>query len=239
MSKQTTTLYQHGTLALLIPGLYDGTQTIAEVLKHGDYGIGTAHALGGEMIVLDGKAYLALSTGEIKQLAPETVTPFATVHFNDETLAKQTVKELTFKELQAAILNKHAYQNVFFAVTLTGCFSYMKTRAVAEQQKPYPPLVDVADQQSIFEEHETRGTVVGYYAPALFEGMAVAGFHVHYLDQQHQMGGHILDFKIKEAQLTLQPFENVAQHFPITNPDFMQAQIDLTSLANQIRQAES
>lgn len=235
----TQKLYQHGTLALLIPGLYDGTQTIGEVLQHGDYGIGTAQGLGGEMVVLAGKAYLVLSTGHIKQLDDEVLTPFATVHFDDKKLVPQTIQNQTFKQLQATILAQHAYQNIFFAVKLTGTFSYMQTRAVAEQQKPYPPLVEVADQQSIFEAKETKGTVVGYFAPHLFEGMAVAGFHVHYLDDQKQMGGHILDFTVKEAQLVVQPFESVEQHFPIQNPDFMQAEIDLTSLAKQIRQAES
>ncbi|MCC2728542.1 acetolactate decarboxylase, partial [Blautia sp. MSK22_86] len=34
-------LYQHGTLALLVPGLLEGTTTIGELLKHGDTGIGT------------------------------------------------------------------------------------------------------------------------------------------------------------------------------------------------------
>ena len=34
-------LYQHGTLALLVPGLLEGTTTIGELLTHGDTGIGT------------------------------------------------------------------------------------------------------------------------------------------------------------------------------------------------------
>ncbi len=34
-------LYQHGTLAQLVPGLLEGTTTIGDILSHGDTGIGT------------------------------------------------------------------------------------------------------------------------------------------------------------------------------------------------------
>ncbi len=40
-------------------GLYEGTMTIGELLKHGDLGIGTLDSVDGELIVLDGKAYQA------------------------------------------------------------------------------------------------------------------------------------------------------------------------------------
>ena len=49
-------LYQHGTLALLVPGLLEGTTTIGELLTHGDTGIGTGEGLDGELIILDGVA---------------------------------------------------------------------------------------------------------------------------------------------------------------------------------------
>ncbi|WP_237757725.1 acetolactate decarboxylase, partial [Lactiplantibacillus plantarum] len=34
----TTTIFQHGTLGLLVPGLFDGTITAGELLTHGDTG---------------------------------------------------------------------------------------------------------------------------------------------------------------------------------------------------------
>lgn len=53
MGKYESKVFQHGTLGMLVPGLFDGTMTISELLKHGDWGIGTASGLDGEMIVLD------------------------------------------------------------------------------------------------------------------------------------------------------------------------------------------
>ena len=50
-------LFQHGTLALLVPGLLAGTMSIGELLQHGDTGIGTGAGLDGELIILEGNAY--------------------------------------------------------------------------------------------------------------------------------------------------------------------------------------
>ena len=35
------TIFQHGTLELIMAGLYDGTTTLTSILKNGDFGIGT------------------------------------------------------------------------------------------------------------------------------------------------------------------------------------------------------
>ncbi|MFT9270106.1 MAG: acetolactate decarboxylase, partial [Liquorilactobacillus nagelii] len=43
--KNTKALYQHGTLALLVPGLLTGTLTLKELMAHGDTGIGTGEGL--------------------------------------------------------------------------------------------------------------------------------------------------------------------------------------------------
>jgi alpha-acetolactate decarboxylase len=47
------TLTQFSTIPALLAGLYDGEWSCAEVLAHGDIGIGTFDQLDGEMIVLD------------------------------------------------------------------------------------------------------------------------------------------------------------------------------------------
>lgn len=239
MAQDLTKLYQHGTLAMLVPGLFEGTMSLGDLLKHGDTGIGTATGLGGEMIVLDGKAYLVKSSGEVLLLPDKTQLPFATVHFADHELTGSTVQNLTEKQLGDKILAENALQNVFFAVQITGTFSQVKTRAVAEQKRPYPPLSAVADRQAIFTEEDSVGTVVGYFSPYLFQGMASAGFHLHYLNDTKTLGGHLLDFTVKEAELTLQPFASVEQHFPLDNQEFMEKEFDLEKMNEEIQRSES
>lgn len=239
MTKNFSKLFQHGTLATLVPGLFDGTFPVGDLLKKGDTGIGTAAGLGGEMVVLDGTAYLVKSDGQIDILPDDTLVPFATVHFDKTDQVGEKVVDLAENDLGEKIFSKRSLQNVFFAVKITGQFKHVKTRAVAAQTRPYPTLSQVADKQAVFEENESQGTVIGYFSPELFQGMASAGFHLHYLNDDHSLGGHLLDFKVSEGTLTIQPFESVEQHFPLDNDEFMGHDFELGEMDSQIRHSES
>ena len=61
-------LFQYNTLNALFAGLFDGSLTIGELLKHGDLGIGTLDSIDGELVVLDGKAYQTTRTASSRLL---------------------------------------------------------------------------------------------------------------------------------------------------------------------------
>ena len=73
------TAFQVGTLDALIDGRYDGDTTMGELLAHGDLGLGTVQHLGGELIVIDGEAFVVDGDGAVHPVPPETPTPFAVV----------------------------------------------------------------------------------------------------------------------------------------------------------------
>ena len=52
-------LFQTSTVQALLAGAFDGDVTLAEILEHGDLGLGTLNGLDGELIVLDGQAWKA------------------------------------------------------------------------------------------------------------------------------------------------------------------------------------
>ena len=190
-------LFQHGTLVMLVAGLFDGT---------------------------------------IEALSGDVKTPFACVHFDPKSPG-QKVSGFSLPELED-YLKGQGMGNIFYAVKLTGRFAKMKTRTVFKQEKPYPGLSEVADQQAVFEGENTTGTLIGYYAPDLYQGIASSGFHLHYLSADHALGGHVLDFQLAEADLSLTPFSDFDLHLPTSNADFLQANFDLASLNDQIQQAE-
>ena len=53
----TSTLFQHGTLGMLMEGFLEGTISINEILKKGNYGLGTLSGADGEVVIVDGKAF--------------------------------------------------------------------------------------------------------------------------------------------------------------------------------------
>ncbi|NVY96269.1 acetolactate decarboxylase [Lactobacillus sp. DCY120] len=234
----TSVLYQHGTLALLVPGLLKGTMTMGELLEHGDYGIGTGEGLDGELIILAGKAYQVNGAGQVKLLSPDFTVPFASVHQGDyQVLA--TYQDLAAADFYQKVTTALASPNVFYSLKVQGTFRKMKTRAVDKTQPPYATLVEASEKQSIFEGENIAGTLISYYSPELFHGAAVAGYHSHFLAADHSMGGHILDFELATGQVEVQVFDTLEQHFPITDADYMSHDFGEDEIGNSISTAEA
>lgn len=70
-------LYQISLLNALLLGEYDGFVSVGTLKTFGDTGIGTFHALDGEMIFLDGTVYQAKVDGSVNQVKDEVLVPFA------------------------------------------------------------------------------------------------------------------------------------------------------------------
>lgn len=237
MDKEDT-LYQHGTLALLVPGLFKGTLTVGELLKYGNYGIGSVEGLDGELTVVDGKGYLVRSDGAVTLVGPDETVPFANAHFDRPTDQYQR-QDVARGSLEAQILKEHDYDNLFFAMKVTGTFKSIKTRVVNGNGKPpYKTLAQTARDQSIFEAANIKGTLLGYYSPELFQGVASAGYHIHFISDDHTFGGHVLDYTLGDGQVALQTFENLDLHLPAHDSTYRKFDFDYGDTADIISSAE-
>jgi len=63
-------IYQISTSSVLVEGIRSGSVSSTNLLEHGDFGLGTFEALGGEMVVLEGQIYQI--AGENYSVAPAT-----------------------------------------------------------------------------------------------------------------------------------------------------------------------
>ncbi len=187
------TLYQVSTIDALMQGVDDGILPIAELKKHGDFGIGTFDALDGEMILLDGVVYQAKADGHIYQAADNLTTPFATVTYFDRDLALTTDKTMNLSDFSSTMAGRLPTGNMIYAVKLHGTFPMMTVRAIPAQHKPYPTLAEASKMQAVYRYSNTTGTVVGFSTPVFFSGLNVAGYHLHFISDDHSIGGHILD----------------------------------------------
>lgn len=197
------TITQISTIDALVAGAYDGQLTLGELLTHGDLGIGTFDALEGELIILDGRAYQARTDGTVQLMPAETTTPFATVVRFDANQAVPLNTRLTVKTLQSKIEELAPNKNLFVAIRLDGTFPAMKVRSVPKQQKPYPPLADVTQHQTVFEYTRVTGTVLGFRCPEFVKGVNVPGYHLHFISADKTQGGHVLDFTTDKCLLQL------------------------------------
>ncbi len=199
--KDRETLSQVSTINALMEGIYDSVITVGDLLQYGDFGIGTFEGLDGEMVVLDGKCYQIKSDG-IAYLKEDSVgVPFADVTFFDKDYKEAVASGATFEQLKAQVDEIIPTENIFYAIKIEGIFSYMQTRSVAGQVKPYPPLTEVTADQVVFDFNNVKGTIVGFYCPEYVAGVGVAGYHLHFLTDELDAGGHILNFTVDEATM--------------------------------------
>jgi acetolactate decarboxylase len=186
-------LFQVSTLDALAAGVLDGETSVAELKRHGDFGLGTFNALDGEMIVLDGVVHQVRHDGEVLAAEDSRKLPYAAVtRFRTDSLVRLEavagLKDLD-RLLEAALPTK----NLFYAVRVDGVFRSVKARSVAAQKKPYPGLAKAVENQSVFKLNDVEGSLVGIRCPAYFKGLNLAGFHWHFLSKDRKAGGHVLD----------------------------------------------
>lgn len=232
------TVYQHGTLGMLMEGLFAGTITWAEVLKHGDTGIGTLAGLNGEVIVINGEVYQGEASGKVNHITDlSTTTPFATVAFFDENAVAMTLPALYEGGLDR-FAEEQQIQNTFALFELHGSFEHVKIRIAPKSEEPYPTLAEVADNQHEFVANEIDGTLLGFFSPALYEGAVVAGWHLHFISDDRTFGGHLLDYTAGDLEGNYQVFDDFNLHLPIQNQAFRDYHQDMQGLAESIRAAE-
>jgi acetolactate decarboxylase len=230
-------LYQSSTMGALLDGIYDGDVTIAEVLRHGDFGLGTFNHLDGEMIILDGVCYHLRADGSATVAAGTERTPFAAVtRFRaDHTLA--FTQPTNRDDATAQIDSQIGSENLMYAIRISGRFSDMSTRTVLAQTPPYPPLIEATQGQAETRFTAVAGTLAGFRMPDYDQGISVAGYHLHFLDDNHSEGGHALDFRMSHGEARVCTLSELHLSLPRT-ADFLAANLATADSAEQIRRTE-
>ncbi len=204
--KNEDVFYQASTINALLAGVYDGDMTFSRLKQHGDLGLGTLNQLDGEMIGFDGKFYQIKTDGKAYLIADSLKTPFAQVtFFTPDTALKIKDSIEDYDHLKSYLEKMIHAKNIFYAFKMKGVFSYLKTRSVPAQRKPYPPLVDVVKHQVEFEFHNVSGTMVGFWCPAYVKGINVPGFHFHFITNDRKAGGHVLACRMQNVTLEIDP----------------------------------
>lgn len=182
-------------------GQYDGTATAEDLMKYGDFGVGSEEALNSEIVFLDGKLYSIPATGKVTPLNLQRKIPFAAVKFFKSevviTLNKdmQTLKQFEF--YLDSLLNR----NRFAAIKVTATFTYVKFRSFYEQHPPYVPLQEAS--AAMFEHDNFNGTLVGFYTPQAAAVLNRPSYHFHIIDQEKTTGGHLLECKLSQAKIEI------------------------------------
>jgi alpha-acetolactate decarboxylase len=230
-------VYQFSTISALLEGVYDGDATIADILRHGDFGLGTFNHLDGEMVILDGVCYRLRADGTASRAALTDRTPFAAItrfHSDFEIPIRSRTGRA---DVIGAIDHEIQSRNLIYAIRITGHFAELHTRTVMAQKEPYPPLTQATEEQAETRFTEVSGSVVGFRTPDFEQGISVAGYHLHFLNDDRTGGGHVLDFTIERGTAAVSGASQLHLSLP-TSGAFLKAQLAGDDLAERIGKAE-
>ncbi len=207
-------LFQSSTIGALLEGRYEGDVSFAELAGHGDLGLGTTNGLDGEMIAIDGAFFRADVDGEISEIPPGTLTPFAVIVAFEPSIELAFPEPATQAEMLERIEDAVPADAGACAIRVDGEFAHVRARSVPRQEPPYRPLGEVVADQHVFELGPARGSLVGFRFPDHGEGVEVAGFHLHFVTDDRARGGHVLDFEATSALARLDPSSELHVELP-------------------------
>jgi len=230
-------LYQVSTIDALMQGAYDGVVPVAEMMRHGDFGLGTFDGLDGEMVVLDGTCYRVGMDGAAAAVDGGVMVPFADVTLFEREQIVPGISGSNFTQVTADLDAALPSKNLFTAIRLDGTFPTVKARSVPRQGKPYPPLAEAVSRQAVFEWHNITGTVAGFYTPPFAKGIGVTGYHLHFLSADRVTGGHVLDLAVEDTQAVMDITPRFTMVLP-TSGDFIGVDLsrDLSQELSRVEQ---
>ena len=208
-------IFQLSTISRLATGHYDGSTTMTELLRHGDFGLGTFNGVDGEMIILDGKVYRGTADGRAHLVPANTRTPFAEITKFRAAATATIALGASIEQLQTALDALPGNPARILVARIDGRFQMMRLRSEPKQTPPYRPLADVIrEQQVVHSYNNIAGTLVGFRYPSEASSVNVAGWHFHFLSADRTIGGHVLALTTETARAATEEIADLLIRVP-------------------------
>ncbi|CAN5320060.1 alpha-acetolactate decarboxylase [soil metagenome] len=182
----------------------------------------------------------AQPSGALATARPDSaqLVPFAEVVKFTPTFSLAPDSPHDRTSLEELILSILPSMNSFYAIRVDGRFESVLVREPVRQHHPFRPLREVMAAQNENEIANTTGSLIGFWAPQIFQGISVAGFHLHYLDDERAVGGHSLNYRMLGGTLSIQALSGITVHLPDT-PAYNTAELAEPNSDADIRRVES
>lgn len=205
-------LFQVATLQSLMAGCYDSYISVGELRQKGDWGIGTFANINGEMIVIDGTVYQALSDGSVQVANDTTGVPFATVTYFDNDIEQDIPCVDSLTQLAATLdtLLQDQGSNLIYAIRMNVKCKHIGVRSEEAQTPPFKPLAEtLATAQRSYDYDNLNGTLIALRFPNYYATLNTSGWHFHFLSDNKQQGGHVTNLVLAQpskVQIDITPY---------------------------------
>ena len=222
-----TELYQYGTVTSLMKGIFHGTETIDNIKKHGNIGLGCGTGLG-ELIIVDGKFYLADETGSINILKNQSMAAYASV-VNFIPHRKFKIKDINdLSKLEQKLDKNITSNNIFHVFKISGFFNRIDGKSEKIATPPYEPLdkwLQKYHRSFISENCNAILTIIK--SPLFTKGIGVPGYHTHYITADKKTGGHVFNVDIQNAEVELMSVYKMNLELP-QNQEYLDTNLEYT-----------
>lgn len=212
-------LYQVSTLQALALGYLRKVVTVEELLTHGNTGLGTFEDLDGEMIALDGHCYRAGSDGNVNEVDVKTGVPFSVVSqlqgarswdWGEIASSDALVEELNKK------IEEHFGLNSMHVVRIDGTFDLIDARSELPSRKSQHVTLKelLSKTQYAFKFENIKGSVICLYFPDYMDGINLPGWHLHFISEDRQKGGHVFNLKMHEGHVRMDKISRIELQLP-------------------------
>jgi acetolactate decarboxylase len=218
--------YHYSIWTALVNKVYDGNLTVQEGKKKGDIGLGTYNGADGELIMLDGTMYHVPSSGEVK-IAPDTLRiPYLNATFFNKEFSFEFNDRLNYDTLRKLVQKQFPSRNFFYAFRIHAELDSLKLGSLYKQEKPYQEGLDsLMPKRPVFNKTNVSGTMVGFFCPDFMGDINVAGFHLHFISDDKQTGGHVMEFTGKNFRVEMDKLTSYRFVLPDTE-DYRQVNLE-------------
>ena len=196
-SKGAAKIYQVSTMQALALGYSRAVINVAELMQHGDIGLGTFEDVNGEMIVVDGHCYKADEKGDVCEADGSIGVPFSAVTFFRETRRLELEKTENIGKLKQILdlrIEEDYGLNCMHIVRIDGSFKRVSARSETGYRAHHVTLKEsLRVTQRDFYFDDIRGTLVCVYFPDYMDGINASGWHLHFISEDRKLGGHVFD----------------------------------------------
>jgi len=219
-------LYQVGTLQSLMAGVDEGDRSLVELRQYGDFGLGTFDGINGELIVIDGKFWIADGKGNLREAEVWERTPFAVLTFFSPERRFSLDHFENMDALTSVLLEYFDSQNLIYALKIRGKFVRLHLRSERRHGVKHRPLTELLPTvQTEFTLEQSQGEIVGFWFPHYMRSINLPGFHFHYLDRMRSRGGHLFDATGNDLTIELMTIHDFGMHL-LQTPLFEKAKLE-------------
>jgi acetolactate decarboxylase len=215
---ESVKMFQVSTLQALMLGYSRPVISVAELLSHGNTGLGTFEDVDGEMIALDGKCYRATENGSVVLAEEDKGVPFSAVCNMNEGRSFElgAFKNIDDLKNQLNLLIEEGFGlNSMHMVRIDGDFQLIDARSESPYKSMHVTLKDILGKtQKSFQFHDIKGSLVCVYFPDYMDGINAPGWHLHFLSEDKKYGGHVFEIVLKKGKGFLNKINSIELKLP-------------------------